>query len=77
MIQIRNGMNIPADGVIIKSAGVTVNESAMTGESREMKKESIDVCFMRREEKDMEYQYSTAKERKSYDLPSPIMLSGT
>jgi len=37
-------MNIPVDGVIINSSGVSVNESAMTGESDELKKESLDFC---------------------------------
>ena len=40
-------MNIPVDGVIIKSSGVTVNESAMTGEPDELKKESFEVCKIR------------------------------
>jgi P-type E1-E2 ATPase len=40
--KIKAGMDIPADGVIIKATGVTTNESAMTGESIELKKESVD-----------------------------------
>ena len=30
--------------VIVKASGVTSNESAMTGESDEPKKEGLDVC---------------------------------
>ena len=37
-------MNIPVDGIIIKASGVACNESAMTGESDELKKEGLDVC---------------------------------
>ena len=35
--KIRAGMNVPVDGVIIKSSGVACGEAAMTGESDEMK----------------------------------------
>lgn len=37
-------MNIPVDGIIIHGSGVSVNESAMTGESDELKKESLENC---------------------------------
>jgi len=37
-------MNIPVDGVVIKSSGVSCNESAMTGESDEAQKEAPEVC---------------------------------
>lgn len=55
VVKIVSGMNLPVDGVIIKSSGVSVNESAMTGESDELKKESMDICRLRREEKETEY----------------------
>ena len=41
IIKIKGGMNIPVDGVAIECNGVTVNESAMTGESDELKKDSF------------------------------------
>lgn len=58
IIKIKAGMNIPVDGIVIKSSGVAINESAMTGESDELKKENMDVCKLRREEKETEFQYS-------------------
>lgn len=54
VIKINYGMNIPVDGVIIKGIGVLMNESAMTGEPDEMKKEDLNVCKMRQEDKDAE-----------------------
>lgn len=50
-------MDIPVDGIIIKSSGVSVTEAAMTGESDELKKESLEHCKHRQEEKDAEYAY--------------------
>ena len=54
MIKIKAGMNIPVDGILIQGSGVTVSEAAMTGESDELKKEGLDSCKLRREEKDQE-----------------------
>lgn len=52
IVKIKAGMNIPVDGILIEGSGVTVTEAAMTGESDELKKENIDMCKLRREEKD-------------------------
>ncbi len=41
IIKIKAGMNIPVDGVIINASAVTANESAMTGESDDLKKDSL------------------------------------
>jgi len=40
-------MEVPVDGIIIKSSGVLSNEAAMTGESDEVKKESVELCKQR------------------------------
>lgn len=37
-------MQVPVDGVMIRAMGVLTNESAMTGEPDEMKKEPLDIC---------------------------------
>ena len=68
-------MNIPVDGIIIKSSGVQANEAAMTGESDELKKDTMEYCLMRQVEKDAEYLKSSAK--NPHDIPSPVLLSGT
>lgn len=41
IIMIENGMNIPVDGLVIIGTGVTSDESAMTGESDHLHKESM------------------------------------
>ena len=70
-------MNIPVDGIIIKASGVLCSEAAMTGESDEMKKETLDMCHLRMEEKAQEAQYSKTHQKGGHDIPSPILLSGT
>jgi magnesium-transporting ATPase (P-type) len=77
MIKIRAGMNIPVDGVIVKSSGVSNNESAMTGESDELKKESFEICKIRQAEKESENSGTRNPSSGHHDIPSPIMLSGT
>jgi magnesium-transporting ATPase (P-type) len=70
-------MNIPVDGIIIRSSGVQCNEAAMTGESDELKKDSLENCNIRKQEKDAEYEYLKSDKRSPHDLPSPLLLSGT
>ena len=81
VIKIRAGMNIPVDGVIIHSSGVQCNEAAMTGESDELKKDTLENCLLRKEEKDVELGIANpvegAKKGHPHDVPSPVVLSGT
>eukprot|EP00117_Sycon_ciliatum_P050124 scpid90314/ scgid35423/ Calcium-transporting ATPase 4, plasma membrane-type; Ca(2+)-ATPase isoform 4 len=50
----------------------------MTGESIELKKESLEMCEQRLEEKLEEEKFAKGdNERTSHDLPSPILISGT
>lgn len=44
IIVIEGGKNIPVDGVVVKAVGINTNESAMTGEPDEMKKEPLEIC---------------------------------
>jgi P-type E1-E2 ATPase len=48
IIKVRAGMNIPVDGILLWGSGVMTNESAITGESIELKKESLENCLLRR-----------------------------
>lgn len=45
VVKLRAGMNIPVDGVVVHGSGLLTNESAMTGESEELKKESLEHCL--------------------------------
>jgi P-type E1-E2 ATPase len=47
ILKIKAGMNIPVDGIILRSSGVQCNEAAMTGESDELKKENMENCEAR------------------------------
>jgi magnesium-transporting ATPase (P-type) len=67
-------MDIPVDGIVIRSSGVMANEAAMTGESDELKKEPIEFCMKKLAEKKAEL---GDKKGSHHDVTSPILLSGT
>ena len=48
VVHLRYGMVIPVDGLVISCNQLTTNEAAMTGESDERRKETIDTCIERR-----------------------------
>lgn len=70
-------MNVPVDGIVIHAKGVACNEAAMTGESDELKKENMEMCRHRQEEKNAEFAFQKEAKKNHHDLPSPIILSGT
>ena len=57
------GMIIPADGIIINSTNLKIDEASLTGESNLMRKESIETCLKMKND--------TGK------YPSPMVFSGT
>jgi len=75
VIFIDYGMKIPVDGLVLSATQLTCDEAAMTGESDEMRKDSVENCMERMEELEMEKKSST--QPNPHDLPSPILLSGT
>ena len=49
----------------------------MTGESDELKKDTMEACRLRHEEKETEFAYDKMGKRGPHDIPSPVLLSGT
>lgn len=48
LVILREGMQVPADGLLVKNSEVICDESAMTGETDPLKKETVDGCIARR-----------------------------
>jgi len=46
LVNVDNGMEIPADGFLIQSSELTSDESAMTGETMPIKKDIFDHCIL-------------------------------
>ena len=57
------GMIIPADGIVINSTNLKLDEASLTGESNLMRKESIETCLKMKND--------------SGKYPSPMVFSGT
>ena len=57
------GMIIPADGIVISSTNLKIDEASLTGESNLMRKESMENCLKMKNE--------------SGKYPSPMVFSGT
>lgn len=73
LVQVKPGMNIPCDAILIRGSGVSTDESAMTGESDELKKGNLEMCYQRLDE----FEAEEGGERGPHALPSPVLLSGT
>jgi magnesium-transporting ATPase (P-type) len=73
IIKVENGMNIPVDGVVLEAVGIMCDESAMTGESDHLPKDTLDKCLYRRREHEADPKF----EQTPHEVPSPVLLSGT
>ena len=67
-------MEIPSDGFLIEGHELTMDESAMTGETDPIKKSSIKECCLGRDELVKE---NSLNPSEHHAIPSPIILSGT
>jgi len=74
VVFLREGMQIPADGLLIKNSEVVCDESAMTGETDPLKKDTMAGCKAKRDTIMVEGGRNTATH---HDVPSPIIMSGT
>lgn len=74
IIKIQNGMELPVDGVCVEASGVLADESALTGESDHLNKETVPKCMAKKEEHEADI---NNKSRGPHDVPSPVLLSGT
>lgn len=74
IIKVENGMNIPVDGVVLEGVGIMADESAMTGESDHLLKETLEKCLQRQQEHEADHKEGA---HSHHDVPSPILLSGT
>ena len=73
-MQICGGMEVPADGFVIEANELVADESAMTGETKPIKKNTLEKCIQKKNEI---IAANRRNEAGSHTIPSPIMLSGT
>jgi P-type E1-E2 ATPase len=44
LLKLKEGMEVPADGLIVQGFSIKADESSMTGETRPMHKDPLDKC---------------------------------
>jgi P-type E1-E2 ATPase len=74
VVAINEGMEVPADGVLIESNDISTDESAMTGETDPVHKNVLALCGQRLREV-MKNEEKNAEDK--HEVPSPVMMSGT
>ena len=74
IVQINEGMDIPADGFILDASEILCDESSMTGETEPLKKLVLADCLKKRNEIISE---GTKKDVNYHSIPSPVLLSGS
>ena len=77
IILVNYGMKIPVDGICLQANQLKADESAMTGESDHMVKDSVENCIKRMEEDEMEKRTTKNTAHGAHELPSPLLMSGT
>ena len=50
VVIICEGMEVPADGILIEASQITTDESAMTGESDPIKKNTLSFCLKKKQQ---------------------------
>lgn len=71
--KIVSGMEIPVDGICLNASGVQVDESAMTGESDHLPRDTYEACMQKKKI----HEQLNPNSFGVHDVPSCVMLSGT
>jgi len=74
VIQIKEGMDIPADMLVLEAHHLSTDESALTGEPDSIKKKGYAECIAKRDEIVASGEKNAAG---THDVFSPILMSGT
>jgi magnesium-transporting ATPase (P-type) len=75
VVTINEGMEVPADGVLLESNDITTDESAMTGEIDPIQKNILTACTGKLRE--VLNENEGEKNEDKHAVPSPILMSGT
>ncbi|KAL4476839.1 hypothetical protein ABPG72_010676 [Tetrahymena utriculariae] len=74
IVVLNEGMEIPADGIILESSELITDESAMTGETDPIKKQVLKDCIQIRNQIINSGEKNTSSR---HEVPSVVIMSGT
>jgi P-type E1-E2 ATPase len=72
IVAINEGMEIPADGILIESNDITIDESSMTGETNPIIKNILSVCVKKHSSI-----VSEGGDAEKHAKTSPVVMGGT
>lgn len=75
VVAINEGMEVPADGILLESNDITTDESAMTGETDPVQKNILAACAQKL--KEVNNENHEEKNEDKHAVPSPVLMSGT
>ncbi len=73
IVLLKQGMEVPGDGVLLNGFSILVDESSMTGETKAMSKEVTEKCLSKK----IELEGKGIEKIGHSSIPSPVVLSGT
>jgi magnesium-transporting ATPase (P-type) len=74
VVNISEGMEVPADCILIEANEITADESAMTGEPDPIPKNTYEQCKSKMKEIE---ECGNKNSSQKHDVPCPILFSGT
>jgi len=74
IVEISEGMEIPADAIVLEANDLSTDESAMTGESEPVAKATLGQCVSKKNELESQGDRNTSDK---HEVPSPVLMSGT
>lgn len=78
IIKLTLGMNIPADGIVIEGNDLKIDESSLTGESKMIKKNTLENCIKFNEENHLRFKDNLiADSQNNTRLSNPFLYSST
>jgi Ca2+ transporting ATPase len=77
LVFLDTGDVIPADGIVLKSYSLLINEAAITGENDLMPKENHSDCRRLKRKFEKASKKNDLLNPEKHSLPSPIVISGT
>lgn len=74
IVLLKEGMEVPGDGIMIGGFNLHIDESSMTGETKPMHKDLLEKCV---EKKQMLIKEKGIEKIQHHDVPTPVILAGT
>lgn len=73
IVRLKEGMEIPADGIVLEGFSLTIDEASMTGETKPMRKDILEKCLAKKRE----LEKKGIEHISHHAIPSIVIMAGT